>query len=197
MHAYKGPLRDGPLAVELHNTRYASAGEPRDGLADVAGVRAWLLALGPRLPDWGAGDPPGRRELCDLRDWIRDGLHAAIEGGTIPSAALNAINAASVRARVAPVARRGAGAGEVLTGDYGEASRADVMIGTLAADAVDLLTGPGRGELRACGAPGCVLLYRKSHPRQEWCSAACGNRARQARHYARTRRRGVRRGKEK
>jgi predicted RNA-binding Zn ribbon-like protein len=35
-------------------------------------------------------------------------------------------------------------------------------------------------------APGCVLLYVSDHPRRQWCSNACGNRARQARHYRRT-----------
>ena len=34
-------------------------------------------------------------------------------------------------------------------------------------------------------APGCVLYFIKDHPRREWCSTACGNRARAARHYAR------------
>ena len=61
-------------------------------------------------------------------------------------------------------------------------------LAALAADAIDLLTGPHRADLRACGAPGCVLMFLKDHPRREWCSNACGNRARQARHYARARR---------
>ena len=43
-----------------------------------------------------------------------------------------------------------------------------------------------RGELRVCGAPGCVLMFARDHTRREWCSNACGNRARQARHYRRT-----------
>jgi predicted RNA-binding Zn ribbon-like protein len=60
----------------------------------------------------------------------------------------------------------------------------------LARDAIDLLTGTTAGDLRACGAPGCILLFVKDHPRREWCSNACGNRARQARHYERVRRRG-------
>jgi predicted RNA-binding Zn ribbon-like protein len=42
-------------------------------------------------------------------------------------------------------------------------------------------------DLRACGAPGCVLMFVKDHPRREWCSVACGNRARQARLTARRR----------
>jgi predicted RNA-binding Zn ribbon-like protein len=71
--------------------------------------------------------------------------------------------------------------------DLHGASRAQVVLAAFATDAIDLLTGPHRQDLRACGAPGCVLLFLKDHPRREWCSAACGNRARQARHYARTR----------
>jgi len=44
-----------------------------------------------------------------------------------------------------------------------------------------------RTGLRACLAPGCVLYFVKQHPRREWCSIACGNRARAARHYQRHR----------
>ena len=53
--------------------------------------------------------------------------------------------------------------------------------------AVRLFTGPERESLRACHAPGCVLYFVKSHPRREWCSVACGNRVRAARHYQRAR----------
>jgi predicted RNA-binding Zn ribbon-like protein len=62
-----------------------------------------------------------------------------------------------------------------------------VILAACAASAIELLTGPDRDALRACGAPGCALLFLKDHPRRAWCSTACGNRARQARHYARTR----------
>jgi predicted RNA-binding Zn ribbon-like protein len=60
-----------------------------------------------------------------------------------------------------------------------------VVLSALAADAIDLVTGPNRASLRVCGAPGCVLAFVKRHPRREWCSTACGNRVRQARHYLR------------
>ncbi len=55
----------------------------------------------------------------------------------------------------------------------------------IAEDAVDLFTGPRRADLRACHGPGCVLYFLRDHPRREWCSAGCGNRARVARHYQR------------
>jgi predicted RNA-binding Zn ribbon-like protein len=56
----------------------------------------------------------------------------------------------------------------------------------VAAEAVELLTGPDT-VLNACHAPGCVLYFVRDHPRREWCSTACGNRARAARHYRRHR----------
>jgi predicted RNA-binding Zn ribbon-like protein len=62
----------------------------------------------------------------------------------------------------------------------------DVVLGVIASSTIALIDGSQAGELRACGAPGCVLMFVKDHPRREWCSTACGNRARQARHYART-----------
>ena len=46
---------------------------------------------------------------------------------------------------------------------------------------------PGPPQLRACLGPGCVLYFVQQHPRREWCSAGCGNRARVARHYHRHR----------
>ena len=59
------------------------------------------------------------------------------------------------------------------------------IAGDLAAEAVRFLAS--EPELRACLAPGCVLYFVKDHPRRAWCSVACGNRVRAARHYARHR----------
>nr|WP_137969774.1 CGNR zinc finger domain-containing protein [Streptomyces antimycoticus] len=33
--------------------------------------------------------------------------------------------------------------------------------------------------------PNCLLFFVKHHARREWCSPACGNRVRVARHYRR------------
>src|SRR4051794_39375798 len=91
---YAGPLRDEPLAVELHNTLYASGGELVDGLIK---PRAWLDALRDRLPAVkGAG--PSRAELVALRDAVRSALAARTEGRVPNRAALDALNAAAARA---------------------------------------------------------------------------------------------------
>jgi predicted RNA-binding Zn ribbon-like protein len=182
--SYSGPLRDEPLAIELHNTLYAVGGTTRDGLEDAPD--AWLEGLADRLPG-GSGPWPAADELVALRDAVRAALHAATDGSPYDVAALNALNGASARAPTsAAVEWR---AGDVVGAvDHHGASRADIVIAALAADAIDLITGPRRAGLRACGAPGCVLMFLKDHARREWCSNACGNRARQARHYQRARR---------
>jgi len=180
---YTGPLRDEPLAIELHNTIYAADGVAHDGLAEPG----WLEALGDRLPAGGGGRGPTRKELTALRDAVRAALHAALEGTPHDPVVLAALNRACARAPQSPMAVWHRGAGPTAGVDHHGASRADVVLGALAADTIALLTGPDRTRLGACHAPGCVLMFLKSHPRREWCSNACGNRARQARHYRRLR----------
>jgi predicted RNA-binding Zn ribbon-like protein len=181
---YPGPLGDEPLAVELHNTLYAVSGTAFDYLPESSD--AWLTALGPRLP---AGPPwPAAAALIALRDVVRGVLRASVDSTPTDRAALEALNRASAQAPRSPAAEWRAGLPPAAAIDRHGASRADIVIAAFAADAIELITGPHRDALRACGAPGCVLMFLKNHPRREWCSNACGNRARQARHYARTRR---------
>jgi predicted RNA-binding Zn ribbon-like protein len=187
IQTYTGPLRDEPLAIELHNTLYASGGKVVDGLATEASARAWLDALADRLPSDGPGRLPTRAELLQLRDPVREALHAVIEDQAPSPSSLEIINRISAGAPRSPIARWRPATPPVADIDLHGASRAEVVLAALAADTVDLLTGPRREALRACGASSCVLLFLKNHPRREWCSAACGNRARQARHYARRR----------
>jgi predicted RNA-binding Zn ribbon-like protein len=173
---YAGPLRDEPLSIELHNTIYAHHGTLRDGLADDA--RGWMRALGDRLP----GGLPTVGDLVDLRAAVREAVAAVVDGKRMPKGAVDAINAAAARAPSSPRLERD----RTLGVEHGDASAADVAIAAIAADAIAVLAGDS--EIHLCGAPGCVLAYVKDHPRREWCSPACGNRARQARHYARQRR---------
>ena len=172
---YGGPLRDEPLAIELHNTVYMAGGRLRDGLADPA---PFLDAIAPRLGPLPPGRWPSSAALSELRDAIR----AAFETPT--PAALATINAAAARAPRAPRAEPDL----TRSVEHGAADRAAAVLAGFAISAIELLTGPQREAIRTCGAPGCVLAYLQDHPRRRWCSNACGNRARQARHYARGRR---------
>jgi predicted RNA-binding Zn ribbon-like protein len=188
--SYPGPLRDEPLAIELHNTLYAANGTVIDGLAEGGSAAAWLDAIATRVLAGGAArrPAPSREDLVALRTAVRDALTASLSGDRVPRPTLDAINAFSALAPQSPAAVWQPRGAPVAGTDVHGATRADVILASLAGDAIELLTGPRRAGLRACGAPGCVLMFLKDHPRREWCCNACGNRARQARHYQRSRR---------
>jgi predicted RNA-binding Zn ribbon-like protein len=61
------------------------------------------------------------------------------------------------------------------------------VLGAVARSAIELLAGHDRERLRVCGAHGCDRLFIAATPRRQWCSPACGNRVRVARHAARYR----------
>ncbi len=188
-----------PAPVRLMNTIWADRLGVHDVLTTTGNLRAWLAEVT-------AGDdattPETRRpEDADLQRFraLRDALRllAAVltdhrssagsdqaESDTVAvDRAVAEINRAVRRAPIWPrlVHRDG-------RFERGVADRADPVrraLSTIALQSIDLLTGPDRVRLRACLAPGCVLYFVQDHPRREWCSAACGNRARVARHYRR------------
>lgn len=196
------PLLGEPLPVELMNTIWADRDGVHDELTHPEGLAAWLRGVQPRLapadgPSLAQLSNPSADELRRFRQ-LRDALRrlAAVttgdtrlaqDTGSDPlTAAVSAVNEACAYAP--------SWSALMWTGDGGPA-RTDVADGTLPArilsrvaeEGVRLFTGPGRAELRACHGPRCVLFFVRSHPRREWCSADCGNRARVARHYRRRR----------
>jgi predicted RNA-binding Zn ribbon-like protein len=177
---YTGPARKEPLPVEFHNTLYAVRGQIVDGLVDDAGLRAWLAALGERIPPVPDGELP-LESFRALREAVRDVLQKVAKGEPPATEAVGALNVASGANPRAVELRGGSRVDHRNLGATG----ADVLLGTLAAQTIELVGGAGAAHLRLCGAPGCVLMYFKDHPRRGWCSAECGNRARQARHYER------------
>ncbi|ACU75103.1 protein of unknown function DUF1470 [Catenulispora acidiphila DSM 44928] len=172
-----------PLAVAFANTWYAVRGDEREGVGTPLDLAKWLdsqrLSAGVGEGGVGGGDV---REFLTLRDAIRALLRATTEGEALPEAAKATLNTASEQAPSWPAlagsADSGYGVIEVSSADPLSAARARI-----ARDAIAVLGGPLREDVRACHAPGCVQYFVKDHPRREWCSAACGNRARVARHY--------------
>jgi predicted RNA-binding Zn ribbon-like protein len=183
-------LPDEPVAVRLMNTVWADRDGAHDALQDVGDLMSWLAAAG--------FDGPTRRARRDdvrvarrLRDACRR-VAAHVTADPRPRAASATADLATAVADLNAIATAVRPVGDlVLRG--GELQRAAIppraslaaALATVAADAIDLVTNPERPPLRACLAPGCVLYFVRDHPRREWCSAACGNRARAARHYRR------------
>jgi predicted RNA-binding Zn ribbon-like protein len=185
-------LPDEPLPVRLMNTIWADRLGVHDALTTTADLLAWLDAV---RPDGGEPvlDPRDLERFRVLRDALRR-LAAVLTGDTRPAAASatrdvdEAVADVNVAAAQAPPRPRLAHrAGELRLAAAGHATWTRRLLSAIAYESIDLLTGDDRAGLRACHAPGCVLYFVRDHPRREWCSTACGNRARAARHYQRHR----------
>ncbi|MEW1685502.1 ABATE domain-containing protein [Streptomyces sp. T12] len=193
-----GVLLGEPLPIELMNTVTVDRGHIRDALADEAGATAWLRAVRDRLAAETGLRPHQLDEasvrsaagaLRALRDTLRRLAAEATEDPRPPATAPKltrpeAISTLNTLAQAWP---------ELVWPDAGRPSRRYCGFGTsaplavqlIAHQAVELFTGPDRDRLRACLAPNCLLFFVKTVARREWCSPACGNRVRVARHYRR------------
>ncbi|MFJ6671200.1 CGNR zinc finger domain-containing protein [Actinosynnema sp. NPDC091369] len=193
------PLLGEPLPVELMNTVWADRDGVHDALRDRDGVRAWLRSVCPRTDllcpdDLDAVSAVDLDRLVGLRDALRR-LAAEVTGDPRPAAV------SDPRGLQAAVTVVNEAAGDTprwsaLSWAPGESpsrhrrtgGRAvPAAVSAIAEDAIALFGDDTRHRLRACLGPGCVLYFLKDHPRREWCSAGCGNRARSARHYQRHR----------
>jgi predicted RNA-binding Zn ribbon-like protein len=195
------PLLGEPLAVELMNTIWADRDGVHDALANPEEAIAWLAAVARRLDvaieDDGAlatGGDKARitRSLQRLRDALRqlaadatsdDRLAAASPTQGVDAAVAELNRAAAAAPRWSAIELFDGATRQRVTRSAKSAPEA--AISQIADAAIALFTGPERESLRACHAPGCVLYFVKQHPRREWCSPGCGNRARVARHYQR------------
>jgi predicted RNA-binding Zn ribbon-like protein len=182
---------DEPLPIRLTSTIRAGADDIHDDLRTTAALDEWLDAVGIDR----AGTHATERELAQaraLRDALRrlagyvtrDARPAAASAMTDVAAALDLVNATAAEV---PAPRLVLLDGRLEPGAHQGPSPAATGLARVAEQAVALFGGEEAGRLRACYAPGCVLYFMKTHPRREWCSVACGNRVRAARHYQRVR----------
>jgi len=184
-------LPEEPLPVRLMGTIHADTDGIHDELRTAADVDEWLDAVGIER----AGTHATEGELAKaraLRDAVRrlaghvtqDSRLAAASAMGDVAAAADQVNSAAAELPAPLLTLRDGrlelrvrqGASPVTTG-----------LAQVAEQAAELLGGQDAARLRACYAPGCVLYFIKTHPRREWCSVACGNRVRAARHYQRVR----------
>ena|SRR6185437_2268418 len=185
-----GPTRRGgpvfrwlgeDLSVDLANTVMVvrEGGETVDLLIDEEQMRRWLAFEGERL---GLAelklDGRGFARLCGLRDAVRELFAASVEGRPLPAESLACVNAASEQDPYSPQLHIHEGVAEVRESSGGGVGR---LLGMSARAAIRLLGEPGGAELHLCRAPSCGMFFLG---RRRWCCAACGNRARAARHYA-------------
>jgi predicted RNA-binding Zn ribbon-like protein len=185
-------LPDEPLPVRLMSTLWADADGLHDDLRTTADVNEWLDAIGVDR----AGAHATERELATaraLRDAVRVLAALVTADGrpgrpaAAPADVAAAIDQVNATAAELPAPRLALRDGRLGLGVPGGGSPVTTGLAQVADQSVGLLAGEDAARLRACHAPGCVLYFVKTHPRREWCSVACGNRVRAARHYQRAR----------
>ncbi|MET9892146.1 CGNR zinc finger domain-containing protein [Streptomyces sp. NPDC006465] len=190
------PLTGEPVALDLLNTRWNHEGVVRDLLTDTEGLAVWLAGNGLDFP----ADGTVLRHTLEARDTLRAVIDAPRgpgdgQGGTgsdadpadagprLPAQAAARVDAllAHGRVRLTLTAR---GPGE--TPEFDDPSWGPAWLA--ARNYLELLdTAPDR--IRRCAHAACILHFfdTSRNGTRRWCSmAACGNRAKASRHYART-----------
>lgn len=170
------PLVGEPVSLDLLNTRWMADGVRQDLLTGVEGLGVWLRTNG--LDERFRADAETLRHTLTARDALRGLVDRP--GDPAATAEVDAVlGHGRIRATL------------TLEGPGEEAEFADLAWGpgwTAARDYLDLLrTHPER--IRACAHEACILHFfdTSRNGTRRWCSmAACGNRAKASRHYART-----------
>jgi predicted RNA-binding Zn ribbon-like protein len=143
-------------------------------------LRGWLEEEGVLVPEETAEVSLRLPEFLSLQAAVRELFDASIGGGPFPAAALERLN--DVSARVPRILRfDSSGPSETPL----VASATPATLARIAWSAIELLGASERSPLRRCGACGHYFVSTRSDRR--WCSDACGNRTRVARHHARRR----------
>jgi predicted RNA-binding Zn ribbon-like protein len=176
-----------PMAVEFVSSWHYAGSALIDEFDSVGGLAAWIDMYRERL-GLVTGSPvrvgdQDRVRIVDLREAIRELLSASVDHTQPSPETVRLVDGLSQGVRVATL--RWPPSGPQL--DWpGDTSTADLLVTQVCASAVRVLTSPRRLLLRRCPAPRCVLFFSALRPGQAWCSPACGNRARVARHSARS-----------
>ncbi len=178
-----------PVPIRLMNTIWADRHGIHDDLQEPADLAEWLHAIGAldhsapiTAEEFGQGKA--------LRDSLRR-LAALCSDDTREAATSAMVDIAEAVAAVNQVAGGQRSPQIELSGTALRLSTAPVgpvamaALADVAVEAIALFTDEEAKPVRACFAPGCVLYFVQDHPRREWCSTTCGNRARAARHYQR------------
>ncbi|MFK4105631.1 CGNR zinc finger domain-containing protein [Streptomyces sp. NPDC019531] len=171
------PFVGEPLALDLLNTLWLEHGRQEDLLDSPTGLRVWLAGHG--LADRFPADGASLKAVLAARE----ALAAAVTAPGSPSAARK-VDEILGHGRIRPTLTA-EGPGE--TTEFEDPAWSAAW--TAAHDYLHLLaTAPDR--IRLCDQPDCIryFLDTSRNGTRRWCSMAlCGNRAKAARHYARTR----------
>lgn len=165
----------GRLCLDfVHTLRDRGTATPVEDLADGPALADWVRQSGPVAPAPGSSVPAvlvtGARRL-------REAVRALVLAGAAgPGAEVrDLVNDAAARSVPVPFLDAGG------TLRWQAADPVTATLALVARDALDLVTSPAAGRVRACADPRCGALFLDASRTgtRRWCSAdPCGNRAR-------------------
>ena len=170
-----------PLALDFANTVWPGRRRgPVDTIASTTDLRVWLdrAAIAATTVDF----EDRREDLRGLRSAVRQLLEASARNDVLPRRAMEIVNLFATEAprvhQLVPDGKATRIVDDVLSEDP-----ASLFLGRVALSTMEVLTTMRVG---VCTAPGCGLFFIAERDGQRWCNNGCGNRARVARHAART-----------
>jgi predicted RNA-binding Zn ribbon-like protein len=171
----------GSLSLNLVATVGRRFGELVERLASVESLRDWLSGVGVNVSPALTEEDLAR--VRRLREHLDELFRSTLEGRRPAAAVLQQVNVA-VASCVPRLSTTRAG---LALARPTSAGTLDPVIALIAADAIRIVVGSDRLNLRVCEADDCRMLYL-AHGRRarRWCSSErCGNRSRVAAHRAR------------
>jgi hypothetical protein len=176
------PLTDEPLGIDLLNTRWIDATGRHDLLDSLDGLAIWLG--GPLVSRALGGAPvPVDHDTLERLLQARAALDLAIASPRSPDpGAVEALNAVLAHGRTGHLLRPDG------PGTFVEVDAPSWLPAWKAAEDYLRLLADRPERIRACGNPECILHFYdvSKNGTRRWCSmAACGNRVKAQRHYAR------------
>jgi predicted RNA-binding Zn ribbon-like protein len=177
------PGEEVSVALALVNTLIEPRGRQVDLLPDERSFARWLRAR--EFTDMPSAllVAEDLERMRELRDAIRLAFLGRAAGCRPPRAAMTTINNAAAMVPSTPRLRWGDAGPEEETVWPQRARAADVAFARIAASAISTLLEDSGERLRLCEAHGCNRMFIADHRRRRWCSRACGDRVRVARHY--------------
>jgi len=179
----------------LNTSELDGFGHPVEHLAAFADVTAWLEERGllhppiRRPPDESPAGPAATllEHVRAVRAGLREIVEAVVARRAVDPDALATVNGV-LRAR--SVIELVPGEGSVALARRPVGDPLDDALAAVAEPLVALIASGGTDRLRICANDGCAWVFHDASRsgRRRWCSmASCGNRAKAARHRARTR----------
>ncbi|MGW2278286.1 CGNR zinc finger domain-containing protein [Streptomyces sp. NPDC001770] len=174
--------------MEFTSSWHYESGILVDEVSTPQGLAHWIAVHRSRLA-MSAAEPIGIgtddvTSALTTRSAVRDLLDALIDRTAPSQAPLGLVTTAARTLHRAELAWPAGGPRLVWPE---ESTTLEKVTAQVCASAVRLLSSPRGLLLRRCPAPSCVLFFSALRKGQQWCGPACGNRARVARHSAKSR----------